>query len=364
MIDLANVLVERDFDVDLIVFSATGHYSNQLDPRIRIVSLNARRITFSLFPLMRYLRESQPGTLLALNEHIHLLAISAKFLAGVSTRVVLRMGTMLSHISATRHNLRDGLIAPLSRLLYPFADAVIAVSQGVAHDVITHYGVSREVVTVIYNPKNVTEILEKASQLVIHPWFTEPRDIPIIVAVGRFRVQKGFADLIEAFAVLQRDVDSRLLIVGEGREQPILENLILKLGIKDKVSFVGYQENPHAYVARADVFAMTSLWEGLPNSLIEALICGKPVVVTDCDSGPREILAPATNPLLRISSGIEWTPCGALVPVGSCSEITLALRMLLTDNALRSASTRAATERGGDFAAAPIIEQYLQVLLG
>lgn len=365
MVDLANAFVRRGYAVDLLVLRTDGHFAHHLDSKIRVVSLQARRITLSLPKLVRYFRREQPPVVLALDGHSHLLALVARSLSGgVPIRIVLRIGNMLSVLYKRYASFSDKLIPPLSRMWYPKADAAIAVSQGVARDIAQTCGIPKEKITVIFNPKNVEHLQALSRESISHKWLGENKDRPVIIASGRLRPQKGFEDLFEAFALLNRRMPSRLIILGPGGKTTSdkFAAQIERLQIAEDVDLAGYVDNPHAYTARADVFVMPSLWEGLPNALIEALICGTPIVSTDCDSGPREILAPDTDPFKRLQEGIEWAKYGVLVPVHGTAEMAEALERLLTDSPLLGQCQREGKERAAAFDEEKIVDQYLQVL--
>ena len=364
MIDLANAFVHRGYAVDLLVLRTDGHFMHQLDPKVRVVSLRARRMLLSLPKLVRYMRRERPHVLLALDSYTHLLVLTARFLSGTDTRVVLRIGNMLSVLYKRYTSWGDRMIPWLSRTLYPHADAAIAVSQGVARDVAQTCGIPKEKITVIFSPKNLQRIRDASKESISHKWLGKNKNHPTIIASGRLRPQKGFEDLFEAFAILNRRMPSRLIILGPGGEK--ISNKFVaqveRLGISQYVDFAGYVDNPHAYTANADVFVMQSLWEGLPNVLAEALICGTPIVSTDCDSGPREILAPDTDPFKRITEGIEWATYGVLVPVHGIAEMAKALEKLITDSSLREQYRHAEKERAVVFDEEKIVTEYLKVL--
>jgi glycosyltransferase involved in cell wall biosynthesis len=364
MIDLANAFARRGYDIDLLVFTADGHFTNQLDPKVHIVSLRARRIIFTLPKLVRYLRRVRPPVLMALDTYNHLLALTARVVSGTDTRIVLRIGTMLSILYTQYTRLNDRMIPPLTRLLYPRADAVIAVSRGVTRDTMHTCNVPEEKITTIFNPKNREAIRAMSRESLTHKWLGDNKDRPVIIAGGRLRPGKGFEDLFEAFALLNKQVPSRLIILGAAGKMTSgnFAELVGNLGIAGDVDFAGYTDNPHAYTARADVFVMPSVREGLPNALIEALMCGTPTVSTDCDSGPREILAPGTDPFKRITEGVEWAEYGALVPVHGIAEMAEALLKLVSDPALSKQYRDASIEGSVAFDEEKIVDEYLNVL--
>ncbi len=361
VIDIANAVAARGHMVDLLVLKPVGPYESRVSQKIRVISLDRGRMAFSLFPLISYMRRERPGVLMALDEYTQVLALLARMLSGVRVRIVLRIGNMLSELSK-RYQTKRLLTSFLVRWLYKRADAIIANSQGVARDVSKVCGVPQERIRVIFNPKDLDEIRRAAALPIQHPWLANGRTDRVIAWFGRLREQKNLPMLLRAFAQLQSIVPSRLVLVGQGREAERLEALAQDLGITERVYFAGYQDNPHAYVAKADVYVLSSLWEGLPNALIEALICCVPAIAADCDSGPREILAPESDPFLRIKEGVEWTRYGALVPVNGEQELTEALAALLTDDRKHAHYAAAARERSLAFDEQVIIPQYLDAL--
>ena len=179
---------------------------------------------------------------------------------------------------------------------YLHADAIVAVSNGVADDLANVVGLPRECVTTIYNPTVHPQLLALAQARLEHPWFAAGAP-PVVLGVGRLGKSKDFPTLIKAFARLRTERPARLLILGgtdkvskwdESRDQ--LMALAAELGVVDDVSLPGFVANPFAYMTRAAVFVLSSQYEGFPNVLVEALACGCPVVSTDCPSGPSEIL--------------------------------------------------------------------------
>jgi len=229
------------------------------------------------------------------------------------------------------------------RWTYPKADAIVAVSQGVADDLITTIRVARDRVMVIYNPV-VTEALRARSlEDVRNGWLTR-QSVPIVLGVGRLTQAKDFATLIRAFALLRATRDVRLLILGEGELRQDLEALVRHTGMEHDVLLPGFVDNPYPYMRQAALFVLSSSFEGLPNALIEAMACGTPVIATDCPSGPAEIL-----------EGGRW---GRLVPVGNVNALADAIAATLDDKARPDMARRAA-----DFGCDNAVNRYLGVLL-
>ena len=341
MVNLARGFSEKGLDVDLVLAKAEGPYLSQVPPEVRVIDLHSSRVLASLPGLVRYLRREQPGALLSTLNHANIVALWAKRLAGVQTRVVVREANTESVSSVHSQSLRGRIMPFLTRCFYPWADAVIAVSQGVAEDLAKTTRLPIERIRVIYNPVVTPELLEKAKEPINHPWFAvgEP---PVVLSVGRLTRQKDYPTLIRAFVLVHKEQPVRLIILGEGEERPKLEALIQGLGLDGEVSLLGFVDNPYTYMAKAAVFVLSSTWEGLPNALIEAMAVGTPVVSTDCESGPREIL----------ENG-KW---GKLVPVGNVEALAVAILESLEDNSQRS------VERVAFFRLDEVIKQYAKVM--
>ena len=175
--------------------------------------------------------------------------------------------------------------------LYPKADQIVAVSNGAAESLSEFSKIPIHKIKAIYNGVIDVNKLKLSQEKVDHPWFGPQQvDEPVIVAVGRLQAQKDYPMMLKAFALVRNKRKAKLLILGEGELRKELENLANTLGISTNVSFHGFESNPFKFLANADVFALSSQFEGLPTVLIEALACGCSVVSTNCPSGPEEIL--------------------------------------------------------------------------
>jgi glycosyltransferase involved in cell wall biosynthesis len=187
-------------------------------------------------------------------------------------------------------------LLPVVQRTYLWADAIVAVSDGVADELSLITSIPRKDIMTIYNPIVTSELQRKAQVPLDHPWFT-PGAPPVVLGAGRLRVQKDFPTLIRAFVRARAVRKIRLMILGGGKDErrdaqykAQLLALADQLGVADDVALPGFVENPFAYMARASVFVLSSAWEGFGNVIVEALACGCPVVSTDCPSGPAEIL--------------------------------------------------------------------------
>jgi glycosyltransferase involved in cell wall biosynthesis len=344
VLKLAGGFIDRGYPVDLVLSVAQGPLLAEVPEGVRLVDLKARRVLTSLPALMRYLKREKPDAMLSIL-HANLVALWARRLAGASTRLVVSERNTLSVESHEyRGDLRMRNLPRLVRRYYPWADGIVAVSKGVAVDLVQVTGLPQERVRVIYNPIVTPAMQAKACEPLDDAWLN-PSEPPVILAVGRLSVQKDFASLIRAFARVRQSSLARLLILGEGEERSHLETLVRRLGLLNDVRMPGFVPNPYPYMCRADLFVLSSRWEGLPGVLIEALYCGTPLVATDCPSGPREILADGRY--------------GTLVPVGDQDAMVQAILDSLNGNGKPTP-----LESWQPFTLDEAVNQYLEVMLG
>lgn len=292
VLNLIPEFLAQGIQVDLLaIFRKPSATSWRIEgPGARVIDLGVKHTSLAIPALVRYLRAERPTALLAAKDRAIRAAILARTLSSVKFRLVGRLGTNLSAAMERKSAWNRWLRCQPMRWIYPAVDHIVAVSEGVASDTLAITGIPPEKVSVIRNPVVTPQTLENAQAPVDHPWMNDA-SIPVILGVGRLTRQKDFATLIRAFAVVRARQATRLVILGEGKLRGELETLAGNLGVADSVSLPGYVENPHAWMARATLFVLSSRWEGSPNVLTEALALGTPVVATDCPSGPREILA-------------------------------------------------------------------------
>jgi glycosyltransferase involved in cell wall biosynthesis len=236
------------------------------------------------------------------------------------------------------------VIPSLARWCYPWADEIVAVSEGAARDLARLTGLSPERIRVLPNPIVTPELTAMAGGPLGHPWFA-PGQPPVILAVGRLAKQKDLPTLISAFASVREQRPARLMILGEGPERARLESLVESVGARDDVALPGFVANPFPYMAKAGVFVLSSAWEGMPGVLIQALACGATVVASDCESGPRELL--------------QGGRFGRLVPVGNVPALAAAIM-----STLDRPPHYALHEAISPYTREAAVEQYLHVLQG
>ena len=335
-LNLARGLLELGADVDFFLTSKKGALTEQIPLRARVFE-GGGSVKTSLRPLYQYLNQEKPHALITAHVHVNIAStLVHKFTRGNT----LLINTIHTATSTDDTTLKKRMLSKVSKFSYPHADKVVAVSRAAADDTADYLGLPKRRFDVIYNPVITPELFEKAEQSITHPFFNEAQ--PVIVSVGRLTKQKDYSTLLRAFALLQREVKSKLIILGEGEDRAKLEDLVSELELTEDVSLHGFDTNPYAYMADAKLFVSSSAWEGLPTVIIEALALGTPVVATDCPGGTREIL----------EGGF-----GELVPVANPEALAIAMK-----ESLRATPDKdKLRQRGASFSYLEAARNYLEL---
>ena len=337
-LNLAPAFIRAGYKVIFVVHEATGALANKVPPEVETVSLDAPRARNAIQPLARFLRERRPDILVASLGQPNLIALAANRLAGRPSKVVVSQRNHLSSQARAMENWQYKVLPFLYRRFLKHADGIIAVSEGLADDLVAVTGLPRQRITVIYNPAVPDDIAERAAETVRHPWFDA--GLPVAIAIGRLVEVKDYPTMIAAVAKVPT---AHLMILGEGPLRSSLQAQVDALGIGGRVDFLGFRENPFAYLSRASAFILSSRHEGFGNVIAEALACGTPVVTTDCESGPAEI--------------VDGGRFGRLVPVGDVEAMAAALQAALDEPADREALKA----RGQSFSIARAADAYLSL---
>ena len=277
-------------------------------------------------------------------EHSHAL-LAMNVLASTAATMAIRLTRQPVRVVATLHEpLKHGALLHRARCSFPYADSVVGVSHGVSAEFAKIPNLRRRRLSVIYNPVYSENLTEQSLERADHPWFDRTAS-PVIIAIGKLIKRKDFTSLLVAFARLRSWRPGRLIVLGEGRLRQNLQSLAQRLGVGEHVDFPGFVENPYAFLAKANLFVLSSRNEALPTVLIEAMACGCPVVSTDCPFGPREIL--------------EYGRFGALVPVGDPEALATAMARAL-DEPPRRAELR---KRASFFSTKRAVDQYEKLLI-
>jgi glycosyltransferase involved in cell wall biosynthesis len=343
MANLMNAVAQIGLAVDVLLNRTDIPELPILHPSIRLVELGEGGSVRRILHLARYLKREKPSVLLTNREPANRVAVVARMLSRVPTRLVFRVGMAISSALERRSRIKRAMRVAAMRYCYHRADVVVANAEDVARDIHTVTGVARECIHVIDNPTVDERIFTLAGEVPEHPWFSGT-GVPVILGVGRLVRQKDFATLISAFVAVRKERPCRLVILGEGRDRPVLEKLIDSFSLGSDVSLPGFVANPFAYMRRADLFVLSSAWEGSPNVLIEALALGTPCISTDCPGGSRDILA-----------GGRYGP---LVPVGDVRAMSEAILQTLGKPPDRAVTAAAANR----FLAPVCARRYLDAM--
>lgn len=342
VVNLLEGLVKRDeFNLDLVLATKEGPYLDRVPKEVRIIDLKRERTIAATLPLMSYLRQNKPWVLIGNMGHVNVVAAIAKELTQIQTRLLLIEHNTLS--AKKSNSKRVKLIRTIMKWLYPRADAVAGVSMGVARDLEHQLGLGKETVRVLYNPVVSEELIAQSRVNLDHSWFSS-NTAPVFLAVGRLNPQKDFSNLLRAFALVRKQKDARLIILGEGSERENLEKIVDRLELGKDVLLPGFVKNPYAYMRRASCFVLSSKYEGLPTVLIEAMACGCPVVATNCPSGPDEILKRGTY--------------GSLVPIANPEALAGAMVETLENPPPRELLM----ERANEYSIEKVVSTYLSLL--
>lgn len=279
----ANDLIAHGNEVDVVLARQGGELLPLLSPKVRVVELKAQRLIRSVLPLARYLREERPDALHAHMWPATVIAIMAHRLARSSARLIVSDHVAYSSPFLSARQMR--WLRRTTKLLYPLADRRVAVSRRAAEDLGEISGLGRERFDVVFNPVVPPDRIA-SNPAVESLWGGAGKRI---ITVGSLKPVKNHALLIRAFARLGND-NARLMILGDGPERRRLEKLADELVVRDRVLMPGFVLNPWPYLASANLFALSSDYEGLPLVIAEAMYAGLNIVSTDCVSGPAEML--------------------------------------------------------------------------
>ena len=352
-VHLLNALNPATWDRSMYLFERTGPYLTDVDPSIAVESGSGGSRAERWNGLRRYLHTRRPDLVVSFLSYFSVL--TAARAAWCGTRVVFNQQTPISAFLADadygwRRTWHRRLFSAVSRIAYRRADAVVTASAGVADDLVDRFGVDRDRIRVVPNPVDLDVVARRAA---------EPLDSelearwcrPVLVAAGRLADAKNYPLLIDAFAQVRKRMAATLVLLGTGEREPAIRQQIADRGIGDAVVLCGFQRNPWKFIARGDVFVLTSRYEGFGNVLVEAMACGVPVVATS-SAGTRDI--------------VEMDSNGVLVDEHEPAAVAAAIERVLTDGAFRrrlSAGARTSAERFALPVIAAAYDRALQAVL-
>ena len=341
-VDLAWAFAAFGHEVEFVLMTATGDFLPEARQNFSVVDLGVEKTRNVPLPLAQYLRTRRPAGLIANMWPLTSAAVIGRALSGQICSLLLVEHSILSRQYAPWGKLHNLAMRTSMTATYRWADRIAAVSEGAAQDTARLAGLCANRVTVLHNPIPQRPMPAADARSSVDALWNCPQGERIL-AVGSLKNSKNYPLLLQAFARLSRP-GARLMLLGQGQNEEMLRALAAELGIADRVIFAGFHADPSSFYATADLFVLSSDYEGLGNVLIEALSFGLPVVSTDCPSGPAEIL----------ENG-RW---GRLVPVGDTEALSRAMDAALSAPVDREALKR----RAADFLPEIAARKYLELL--
>lgn len=350
-VHILNALDGQQWDRSMYLFDRVGPYLDEVSSDIRLSSGTDHSRLGRWQALRRFIRETRPEIVVSFLSYFSVL--TAARAAGVGARVVFNQQTPMTAFLADgdypwRGAWHRRVFTLVTRTGYAAADLVVATSRGVADDLQSAFGVDPAQLRVVPNPVD----LERVAAAAVEPLdaeFQAQWTSPVIVAAGRLAEAKNYPLLIDAMAVLRQRIPARLFILGQGELEGEIRARIAERGLADAVVLCGFQRNPWKFIAKADVFALTSHYEGFGNVLVEAMACGVPVVAT-ASAGTRDIVRDGED--------------GLLVTTHDAVSVAGALERVLGDAARRAQMSRAARAHAVDFALNVVASKYTTVFEG
>lgn len=347
VVNLVNNINREKYEIKLLLGLAEGDFLDQVHKDIPIINMEASWSLPIFLKLIKYFRKEKPDVFVSAFPRINVIVILSKIFSGARAKIIITEHALFSFLpvmakSPGRKLFARFLMPFVAKIIYPKADKIVCVSNGIAEDILKIVNCPGKIST-IYNPVVNDEILELSEESLEDMDFSS-ESMPVILSVGRLVKCKDYPTLLRAFSIILQKMQARLVILGRGPKEQNLKQLAESLGISDSVIFLGFKKNPFKYMKRASVFVLSSVQEGFGNVLIEAMACGVPVVSTDCPMGPGEIIKNGEN--------------GILVPVGNPELMAEGILKILNDADLSRKLSLGGKKRAGDFSINKSAREY------
>ena len=294
---LSNQLLEKGNNVSIITLNQSKNLLNY-DNKIEIISLKTSRSILSLFKLSKMLSEKKPDILISAQYYANIIAVFSSIFSKHKVKVILSERLHLSSTLKQYNFLKKLILKLLIKFTYPNSDLIYGNSESVCQDLRENYVNKSTKIIKIFNPSSLKNIIKLSKEKVDDTWISKS-STPIILYVGRLSFQKDIPTMLKTYKIIANEFDSKLLIVGDGPQRKLIEEFKLNNPeLKKQIKLIGYSENPYKFFKYSKVFLLTSLYEGLPNVLIESQILSTPIVATDCPGGTAEVLENGKSGLL------------------------------------------------------------------
>ncbi len=339
---LTEQFLRKGYAVDFVIADEPNDWTGVIPAGARTIVLGKPRIRQFVLPFSRYILERKPDAIVSSMWPFTSACIIAHRISRAKSRILVSEQNPLSVQYKPWGRVHNLLMRLSLACTHRFADVCLGVSSGVADDLSRLGSISRKRINVVYNPIRLAqnEKFNDSRDSEVWQGWTGPR----LVAIGSLKDQKNYPVMLEALALLNREREARLMILGVGQAEGKIRAKVKELSLDEHVIFAGHVSNPAPYLQSANLFVLSSDYEGFGNVIVEALSCGVPVVATDCPSGPAEIL----------ENG-KW---GRLVPVGDAKALAHAIHASLDDRI----DPQALMKRAADFSPSVIADQYLDLL--
>jgi glycosyltransferase involved in cell wall biosynthesis len=356
---LLNNLPQDAYEPVLYLFAREGAYLDHVAPHVRTIIGRRGRVA-RLLALRRFVADERVDVVVSFLSHFTTY-LAVRTAAG-RPRFVISQQTPLSAFLQDadyhwRRPVSRRVFETVARAIYPRVDLVVATSHGVANDLVRRFAVKPEQIVVVPNPVDLSEVerrsgdeagdLEARDASAVDGDVTRSGDLPLIVTAGRLADAKNLPLLVDALQVLASRLAFRAWILGQGELESDLRRRLAAAGLEHRVRLLGFRANPWREMARADLFVLTSRYEGFGNVLIEAMACGLPVVAT-ASEGTRDIVVDGLT--------------GYLVERHEPEAVAGAIERLLTDVEARARFATAARERARMFAVPAVIERFTDAI--
>ncbi len=333
----------------LLLLRKKGEFIDILPPEIEIFSLNENKETNFIEIIPRFIKvisKIKVDVVVSCMWYPAIISYFARKFINCKFRHIIHDTTNMSEY--IKYEFRDEKFKSqkiyLFRKAYKNADKIIVVSYGEKEDLVTNFGIPEKLIKVIYNPIDIEKIREMSNEKVYFK-----KDKPTIFSMGRLIYSKGFDILFNAFKKVTENVDCKLFILGDGPERKKLEKLRNTLKLNEKIFFLGFHHNPFKYLKYADLFCIATRYEGLCNSIIEAMSLGLPIVATDCKSGPAETLSKGKY--------------GILVPTENPDALAEAILKVLIDKELRLNLSNLSLMRADNYRLEKLLPEWKRILI-
>jgi glycosyltransferase involved in cell wall biosynthesis len=354
LIYLIDGLVKKGFKIVLFLFELEGEYLAKVPKEVKVLGPTspkpgkALKGLWKIKEIIKVVSKEKPDILYS---RLWPTKVATAFAGFLSRKpIVFSEDRTLRRFVDESNTRRVSFNLYVKKTASQLADMVVPVSQGIADELKQIFKLSPRKIKLVYNGFDLEEMRKKAAEEVNHPWLNDRKE-PVVGAMGRMVELKGFNYLLEAVRLVNdKGISIRLLMIGKGEIIDELKAKADSLGIKDRVEFMGFVDNPFAYLARCDLFVLSSLYEGLPSALIEAMALGLPVISTRCPTGPEEIIDNEKN--------------GILVPVADSRAIAESIVRILQDKELNMKLRIEGKKRAEDFSLESMVSKFADMFIG